>query len=314
MNNIAILEQIRKLTNVNNLNNNADLIFKLGQIRGICDQAIAENSSKVEPVFVKADDIIHIDIDEPEKTFAENSPKVLVASPDKTAKLHKELIRQIQNSDSIGILSEAEKNYVENDVKTFAEKCKEIIPEDKPCTDDDEKIIKLLERNGSHMNLKFELSQRFPNKQYAKTVYNLLAKDGICTMQDLMEIFDDYEKLHIIKYYQSAKKDDLKKLNEIFPVFELGDITCNKIAAMYEAANEYHGRTGGDILTNFIGDKLVRHRNAIMRFGILNMNQLYYYFGHHTLKEYKGIRNVGVVPDNVLWLYNYINNTRKVVK
>lgn len=115
--------------------------------------------------------------------------------------------------------------------------------------------------------------------------------------------------MQIIKYYQSAKKDDLKKLNEIFPVFELGATTCNKIAAMYEAANEYHGKTAGDILTDFIGS--VRHRNAIMRFGIFNMNQLYYYFGHHTLKEYRGIRNVGIIPDSVLWLYNYINKGEK---
>ena len=255
--NANTVEYIKKLTNVNNLNNNAELIFKLGQIRGVCDQILAENA------------------------YIERDKKA-------TAEVIEHMV---------------------SDNKTFAEKCKEIIPEDKPCTDDDEKIIKLLERNGSHMNLKFELSQRFPNKQYAKTVYNLLAKDGICTMQDLMEIFDDYEKLHLIKYYQSAKKDDLKKLNEIFPVFELGDITCNKIAAMYEAANEYHGKTAGDILTDFVGP--VRHRNAIMRFGILNMNQLYYYCGHHTLKEYRGIRNVGIIPDNVLWLYNYIHKDEK---
>ena len=257
---IMTLEQIKKLTDLNSLNDQTDLIFKLGQIRGICDQAIADNKHK-EPVFVKADNIVHIDTD--------------------------------------------------NTEKTFAEVCKEVMPEE-PCTDDDEKVIKLLERNGSHMNLKFEIGSRFPNKKYAKTVIDLLAKDGICTMQDLMEIFDDPEKLKMIKYYQSANKDNLKKLNEIFPVFELGDSTCAKIAALYETANENKGRTGQDILTDFIGNSTIRHRNAIMRFGILNTNQLYYYLSHHTMKEYKQIRNVGIVPENVEWLYYHING--KVVK
>ena len=254
---IKTLEQIKKLTDLNSLNDQTDLIFKLVQIRGICDQAIAEsNNNKVS-------------------------------------------------------LNELEKEYVKNDVKTFAEVCKEVMPEE-PCTDDDEKVIKLLERNGSHMNLKFEIGSRFPNKKYAKTVVDLLAKDGICTMQDLMEIFDDPEKLKMIKYYQSTNKDNLKKLNEIFPVFELGDSTCAKIASLYETANENKGKTGQDILTDFVGNNTVRHRNAIMRFGILNMNQLYYYLSHHTMKEYKQIRNVGVVPENVEWLYYHING--KVVK
>ena len=44
---IKTLEQIKKLTDLNSLNDQTDLIFKLGQIRGICDQAIAESNSKV---------------------------------------------------------------------------------------------------------------------------------------------------------------------------------------------------------------------------------------------------------------------------
>lgn len=132
--NANTIEQIKKLTNVNDLNNNAELIFKLGQIRGICDQILAENA------YIQSDKKATVEVFE----------------------------------------------RLVSDNKTFAEKCKEIIPEDKPCTDDDEKIIKLLERNGSHMNLKFELSQRFPNSQNAKVIYGLLTKEGICTMQDLM--------------------------------------------------------------------------------------------------------------------------------
>ena len=67
---IKTLEQIKKLTDLNSLNDQTDLIFKLVQIRGICDQAIAEsNNNKVS-------------------------------------------------------LNELEKEYVKNDVKTFAEVCK----------------------------------------------------------------------------------------------------------------------------------------------------------------------------------------------
>ena len=266
---IMTLEQIKKLTDVNSLNDQTDLIFKLGQIRGICDQAIADRKHEIR---ISDEAQQHV------------------------------LQEQKGRHELFDIVMESK----EKSEKTFAEVCKEVMPEE-PCTDDDEKVIKLLERNGSHMNLKFEIGSRFPNKKYAKTVVDLLAKDGICTMQDLMEIFDDPEKLRMIKYYQSAKKDDLKKLNEIFPVFELGDSTCAKIAALYETANENKDKTGQDILTDFIGESTVRHRNAIMRFGILNTNQLYYYLSHHTMKEYKQIRNVGIVPGNVYWLYFHIN-------
>ncbi len=198
--------------------------------------------------------------------------------------------------------------------KTFAEQCQEIMPE-KPCTDDDARLIELLERRGSHMNLKMEISHRWANNSYAKTVYNLLAKHDISTMADLMGLLDDPDIRDLINYRDSRKKDEINKLKSKFPIFDLTWQDCQKIVAIYDTANDRKDNTARDILIDFIDmPKPQVQANALIRNGICNVNQLYFWLSKHTLKDYTNFSGIGSVPGNVRWMYDYIVKTGKVVE
>ena len=262
--NVDTVEQIKKLTYVKDLKDGNELIFRLGQIRGICDQILAEHA------------------------YIENDKKATT-----------EVLERIVA-----------------DNKTFAEKCKEIIPEEKPCTDDDAKVIQLLERRGEHMNLKFEINHRWVNSKYAKMVYDLLSKHGICTMADLMSFLDDPYVRDLVYYRDSRKRDETKKLADRFPIFDLSGEDCRKVVDIYDTANDKSVKDGESknaetVLTEFLDMPSTRHRNAVIRSGITNVNALYFWLSHHTLKDYKNIRGLAGIPSSVYWLYNYIHKDEK---
>lgn len=271
--NADTVEQIKKLTYVKDLKDGNELIFRLGQIRGICDQILAEHA------------------------YIENDKKATTEVLVDVASMHPF-------------------NGLVSDTKTFAEKCKEIIPEEKPCTDDDTKVIQLLERRGEHMNLKFEINRRWVNSKYAKMVYDLLSKHGICTMADLMSFLDDPYIRDLVYYRESRKRDETKKLVDRFPIFDLSGEDCRKVVNIYDTANDKLVKDGKSknaetVLTEFLNMPSVRHRNAVIRSGITNVNALYFWLSHHTLKDYKNIRGLAEIPDSVHWLYIYIHKEEK---
>lgn len=182
--------------------------------------------------------------------------------------------------------------------------------------DHDKRLISLLERRGSHMNLKMEIASRWPNKSYGKTVYDILSSTGICTMSDFMTILDNPNNLGMLKYTGSVNKDDLKEFNKIFPIFKLNSEDRTKLYNLYETANEQSAGINGnlkphnayDVMNKFIGASSKRHVNSLLRNNINNVNQLYFYLSHHKIDEFKDLHGIGRVTESELWLYNYINN------
>lgn len=196
-----------------------------------------------------------------------------------------------------------EENIIKEKPKTFAEAVKEVLPEEVE-SDDVKKLKKLLERKGDHMNLKFELNSRYNLPKYLGTVLNTLSSYGIVTMQDLMMFLDDYENYRILKYPMSVNKDDIKKFNQKFPLKELAPADIEKLVGVYDAANEYKDKTAVKILDEFLNTSNVRQRNAILRYGIQNVNQLYLYLKNNSIKEYRKIRGIGEPVESIYWLSN----------
>ena len=88
---------------------------------------------------------------------------------------------------------------VENEGKkiTFEEYCQqEIEKNDKS----DNWLENVLDRRGNHMNLNFEISSRWGNPSNKKMIIKLLNQKQICTMKDLMVIFDDPINLNTLRY------------------------------------------------------------------------------------------------------------------
>lgn len=291
-----VIKQIRNYANVELKDlNPLVLAYRLGSINALCEDYFQTPMEKEEPV-------VDVSAFHPFELSADDY-RNLWDSVSLTAKDAKKQTETVKETDpDLGV------------EKTFAEQCQEIIPE-KPCTDDDTRLIELLERRGSHMNLKMEISHRWVNSGYAKTVYNLLAKYDIATMSDLMELLDDPEIRDLINYRDSRKKDEINKLKGKFPIFDLTSQDCQKIVAIYDTANDSKDKTAKDILVDFIDMPRSKvQANALVRDGICNVNQLYFWLSRHTLKDYTNLKRVGSVPDNVRWMYDYIVKTGKVVE
>lgn len=215
-------------------------------------------------------------------------------------------------SNAISESKEEVKSVVEEtkkEEKSFQEYCEEL---KNSCTDEDEQMVKLLERNGSHMNLKFVIHDRWPNKSYAKTVTDILASHNICTMNDLIQIFDNPDNLRMLRYPGSVNKDDLNKFNkDIFPIYKLSASDKEKFDNIYCTANEYKDKDQVAILYNFVNEESARICNALYRYAnICNVNQLYFYLSTHKLSDFKKIRGIGHVPDSVNRMYYYIHKEK----
>lgn len=198
---------------------------------------------------------------------------------------------------------------------TFEEYCQQEVTKENNV---DKWIPSVLERRGNHMNLNFEVSARWNNPANKKMIIRLLNAKGICNMHDFMTIFDNPTNLHTLSYTQSANKDDQKKLNKIFPLFELSDSDKKQLASLYLTANDYpeNGELKGmssklyfqkfltpDDLTSPYSKRYV---NAFVRNGITNVNQLYFFLKNHDVKELKKMRGIGHISENVATMYSKI--------
>jgi hypothetical protein len=196
----------------------------------------------------------------------------------------------------------------ENEKISFEEYCQQEITKENNI---DKWIPSVLERRGNHMNLNFEVSARWNNPANKKMIIRLLNTKGICNMHDFMTIFDNPINLNTLRYTQSANKDDQKKLNKIFPLFELSDSDKKQLASLYFTANDYpengefKGMSSELYFQKFLTPDDVtspyskRYLNAFIRNGIINVNQLYFFLKNHDVKELKKMRGIGHISENV---------------
>lgn len=179
-------------------------------------------------------------------------------------------------------------------------------------------IAKYLERRASHMNLKFEISNRWINKNYAKAIIDILYGRGITTMTDFVKIFDNYKFYQAIKYPNTASTEIKQDLAKVFPYNAFNSDDLQKFSLLYTSCNENDDTSSYNILRNFlaIGNKkaadkdcyIGRYANNIVRNGISNINQLAFFLKENGLTGFKKINGIGHVNDNVKALYEYVSN------
>lgn len=179
-------------------------------------------------------------------------------------------------------------------------------------------IAKYLERRASHMNLKFEISNRWINKNYAKAIIDILYGRGITTITDFVEIFDNYKFYNAIKYPNTASKLVKQDLAKVFPYSGFTPDDLQKFALLYTSCNENGDTSDYNILRNFlaIGNKkaadkdcyIGRYANNIVRNGITNINQLALFLKENGLKGFEKLSGIGHINDNVKALYEYVSN------
>lgn len=179
-------------------------------------------------------------------------------------------------------------------------------------------IAKYLERRASHMNLKFEIHNRWINKNYAKAIIDILYGRGITTMTDFVEIFDNYKFYQAIKYPNAASTEIKKDLTKVFPYSGFTPEDLQKFALLYTSCNENGDTSDYNTLRNFlaIGNKkpadkdcyIGRYANYIVRNGISNINQLALFLKENGLDGFKKLNGIGHVNDNVKALYEYVSN------
>ena len=181
----------------------------------------------------------------------------------------------------------------------------------KPSTDN-KKLEDLLDRNGNHaMNLKFEIRKRWPNKSYANTIVTLLANNYINNMDDFMKVFDDYRNLLAMIYPESQPRENIAHMNKVFPANKLSNDDKHKFQQLYYTANEFNNKMQHIILIDFInepaGDPNARYYNSLARYGICNINQLYFYLKNHKLNDLKEIKGIGHISNYIRWMYDTIH-------
>ena len=254
--------------------------FKLGLIRGKCEQYLSDHAEEKEYPWNE--------IDPEEKTGPVTTGKVLNRS---------------ENSS---------KSCTDEKKPTFEEFCKQ---ETEKSSDD--YIIKLLERRASHMNLKFEISKRWLSDNTCKFILKMLNDKGIVTMSDFVTIFDDPDMYQALLYPQSAKSEIRKKLYSKFPN-ELQDSDRKKFAELYNTANDVPsdkdpngvGISSKNMLRNFLcpdtksNDAYTsRYVNGFVKNGINNVNQLYFFLQKNGLNAITKIKGVGHISESIVALY-----------
>ena len=202
---------------------------------------------------------------------------------------------------------------------TFEEYCKQEIEKN---DNRDNWLDVALDRRGNHMNLTFEISARWNNPANKKMILKLLNQKQICTMKDLMAIFDNPVNFNTLMYIQSANKDTQKSLNKIFPLFELSDADRKQIAELYSTANDYPEIENiKGVLSNIYFQRFLtsddtksayskRYVNAFIRNGITNVNQLYFLLKEKGIKGVTNLRGVGHASDNIITMYEKIKEVK----
>ena len=173
--------------------------FKLGLIRGKCEQYLSDHAEEKEYPWNEID--------------SEENP-----GPVTTGKV----LNRSENPS---------KSCTDEKKPTFEEFCKQ------EAEKNDDYIIKLLERRASHMNLKFEISKRWNSDNACKFILKMLNDKGIVTMSDFVTIFDDPNMYQALLYPQSTKSEVRKKLYSKFPN-EIQDSDRKKFAELYNTAND----------------------------------------------------------------------------
>jgi len=267
-----VLEEIKELSNLTSNMSHDQIIFNMGQIYSL-------SCEYTDPHRIELTDGEIIYIDEDKKAVEE----------------------------ALNNITETKNSFQENTVKTknsFQEFCEQQIK------DSDDKILHLLERNGSHMNLKFELDKRYPNKSYLKTVKGILSDMGINTMSDFLVFMDDPKLYDIFHYNEKYIPDEINKKYHISRL-NLNDRL--KLAQLYLTANEYEGQTADHILKKFLkieGQmRETRFVNALIRAtGVQTINQLYFYLQNlKNFKDFKKLRGLSNPPIAIENLYNNIH-------
>lgn len=253
--------------------------FKLGLIRGKCEQYLSGHAEEKEYPWNEID--------------SEENP-----GPVTTGKV----LNRSENSS---------KSCTDEKKPTFEEFCKR---ETEKSSDD--YVIKLLERRGSHMNLKFEINKRW-SLSSQKMIIKMLNNRGIVTMTDFMIILDDPDMYNALLYPQSAKSEIRKKLYSKFPN-ELQDSDRKKFAELYNTANDVPsdkdlngiGISSKDMLRSFLCPEAKsndayasRYVNGFVRNGINNINQLYFFLHKNGLNAVNKLKGVGHVSESIVALY-----------
>lgn len=202
---------------------------------------------------------------------------------------------------------------------TFEEFCQQEIEKN---NNNDNWLNDILDRRGNHMNLNFEISSRWGNPSNKKMIIKLLNQKKICNMNDLMTIFDDPINLNTLRYMQSANKENQKKLNNIFPLFELSDSDRKQIASLYLTANDYPEKENSyGVLSDIYFRSFLtpddtssayskRYLNAFLRNGITNVNQLYFFLKKNGINAVKSLKGVGHISENIMMMNTKIKEEK----
>jgi len=262
-----VLEEIKELSNLTSNMSHDQIIFNMGQIYSLTCEYGDPNR-----IVLTDDEIIYIDRD-------------------------KKAVEEVLND-----TTETKNSFQENTVKTknsFQEFCEQQIK------DSNDELLHLLERNGSHMNLKFELDKRYPNKSYLKTVKGILSDMGINTMSDFLVFMDDPKLYNIFHYNEKYIPDEI---NKKYHISRLNSNDRSKLAQLYLTANEYEGQTADHILKEFL-KRETRFVNAlILATGVHTINQLYFYLQNlKNFKDFKKLRGLSNPPIVIENLYNNIH-------
>jgi hypothetical protein len=253
--------------------------FKLGLIRGKCEQYLSDHSEEKEYPFNEVD--------------SEDSGPVTTGK----------VLNRSENPS---------KSCTDDEKKpTFEEFCKQ------EAEKSDDYIIKLLERRASHMNLKFEISKRWVSDNTCKFIMKMLNDKGIVTMSDFVTIFDDPDMYNALLYPQSVKSELRNKLYSKFPK-DLQDSDRKKFADLYNTANDVPsdkdpngvGISSINMLRNFLCPEAKlndayasRYVNGFVRNGINNINQLYFFLQKNGLNAVTKIKGVGHISESIVALY-----------
>ena len=254
--------------------------FKLGLIRGKCEQYLSDHAEEKEYPWNE------VDSEDP--------------GPITTGKV----LNRSENSS---------KSCTDEKKPTFEEFCKQETEKDK---NSDNYILDLLERRGSHMNLKFEINKRW-SLASQKMIIKMLNDKGIVTMTDFMVILDDPDMYHALLYPQAVKSEIRNKLYSKFPK-DLQESDRKKFIDLYNTANDVTiandpngiGISYINKLRNFlcpnakpVDQYATRYVNAFVRNNINNINQLYFFLEKNGLKGVKNIRGVGHISESIVALY-----------
>lgn len=157
-------------------------------------------------------------------------------------------------------------------------------------------------------NLRVEVMNRWPNKNYCGTVWRLLLSYDISTAKEFVEYFDDPMKFKYLECPQLAPKDskfkysefssvDLSKLHQLYLTLNEQPITKNSKTFL----DSY--RPAEDVLKEYLNieEKIreTRFINSLRRNYISTIHQLKYYIEHYGKENLKKLKGLSNLPDSI---------------